>query len=58
MSDFYEGPAKPIAPPPSGNKGGDGVYDETPGYPGRTSSDDALPEKFYDSIPGQLPQSK
>lgn len=59
MADnFCEGPATPIAPVPAGNKGGSGVYDKSPGYPERTGGGSGVPEKFYDSIPGQLPQSK
>ena len=36
--------------PPSDNKGGPGTYDGEKGYPGRTGSDRALPEKVRDNI--------
>lgn len=56
MSDsFVESPAKPIAPVPAGYKGGPGEYDGTKGYPKRTSSPNAAPEKIVD---GSMPTSK
>jgi hypothetical protein len=52
MSDFCDSPMKLIATPPAGNKGGPGTYDGEKGYPGRTSSPNAVPEKVRDgSVP-------
>ncbi len=41
-------PAKPIAQPPAGYKGGPGQYDGEKGYPGRTKSPNGVPEKIRD----------
>lgn len=38
-------PVDMVATPPSKKKGGSGSYDGEPGYPGRTSSPNAVPEK-------------
>ena len=50
--DIIQSPATPIASPPSGYKGGPGVYNgENKGEAGahkRTSSPNAVPEKIYD----------
>jgi len=43
-----ETPVEPCAQPPKGNKGGPGEYDGMKGYPGRTSSPNAVPEKFIE----------
>lgn len=51
MSEKFsvESPFEGIAGgPPADCKGGPGEYNETPGYPGRTPSPNAAPEKFYD----------
>lgn len=49
MSDFsVDSPMKPIAQPPAGNKGGPGTYDGEEGYPKRTPSPNAVPEKVRD----------
>ena len=50
MSDFsVDSPMKPIAQPPTGNKGGPGTYDGEPGYPKRTSTPNGPPEKVRDA---------
>ncbi len=56
MSDFIDSPMTPIASPPSGNKGtGGGTYDGLDGYPKRTSSPNACPEKTID---GNVPTAQ
>jgi hypothetical protein len=55
MAFDVDSPMKPIATPPAGNKGGPGDYDGVPGYPPRTSSPNAVPEKVCD---GSLPNAK
>lgn len=53
MGEFVDSPMKPIASPPSGNKGGPGQYDGEKGYPPRTSTPNGVPEKVRDgSMPG------
>lgn len=54
MSEFCNSPLD-YQKPPKNNKGGPGVYDGETGYPGRTSSPDAVPEKVRD---GNVPDSK
>lgn len=48
VNNIIETPVKLPANPPAGYKGGPGSYDGMPGYPGRTPSPNAAPEKFLD----------
>jgi hypothetical protein len=52
FNKIIETPVEPCAQPPKGNKGGPGTYDGMTGYPGRTPSPNAVPEKIID---GQKP---
>ncbi|HZM78498.1 MAG TPA: hypothetical protein VFC19_22455 [Candidatus Limnocylindrales bacterium] len=52
MSDFVDSPNTPLKSPPAGYRGGPGTYDGEKGYPGRTPSPNAVPEKVRDgSVP-------
>jgi hypothetical protein len=46
-------PQKSVATPPKGNKGGPGTYDGEKGYPPRTRSSGAPPEKVRDKCGGK-----
>ena len=48
MSKLIEGPVTDLVGNPNERKGGEGVYDGEPGWPKRTGSGDALPEKTLD----------
>jgi len=51
---FVNTPVEMIANPPAGNRGGPGSYDKIPGYPGRTHSPNAVPEKFLEETPPSI----
>lgn len=59
MADnFVDSPMDLIAPVPAGYKGSPGKYDGIPGWPGRTSSPNGVPEKFLeDAMPGVQPEA-
>lgn len=48
MSELVKTPMTDIPGTPSDHRGGEGVYNGEPNWPGRTSSPNALPEKTYD----------
>ena len=54
FNNIVETPVEGCANPPAGNRGGPGVYDGEKGFPGRTPSPNAVPEKTYDNI-GKAP---
>jgi len=56
MGEFVDSPMKPIGSMPSDYKGGPGKYNGQPGWPGRTPSPNAVPEKtFEEAMPGVQP---
>ncbi len=54
FNNIVETPIEGCSKPPSGNRGGPGVYDGEAGLPKRTPSPNAVPEKTYDEI-GRAP---
>ncbi len=52
MSEFCDSPMKTLTQPSSGKATGGGTFDGEPGYPKRTSSPNAVPEKVREPITG------
>ena len=57
MDKSFVDPTMPLLKdPPADYKGGPGKYDGQPGWPGRTPSPNAVPEKILeDAMPGIQP---